>query len=425
MRYMKISLKNVAIVEKAEIEINGITVVAGLNGSGKTTAAKAIYASVNAYTDLSKRIKDSRQRSMYNSVVHVLNKHTEIRSQVDYYSMVYNLSNNFPFQNFVGKEITECGQEIRKYIAQWANETNSEIGNESIVEEIYQSILNSVIRTDEEYIKFLVESKYLNVFSHQINCLKNDQITEIETKLDDLELVANFEDNELTGCVQSVECAKKAIYIESFNVLDMFKNYRMFIRPVRNGTIASKELLSYLIPSDENEEQSFEEYENNKELKRIIDIIISKVTHGKLNVDANGNMDFFDNTTNQPINIANLSAGIKVFVILQSLLENGQLKKEDILLIDEPEVNLHPEWQVVFAEILVLLQKEIGLNIYVNTHSPYFARAIEVKLAEYGIADKGRFYLFRQQENNLCVSEDVTDCTEKIYFMLYKPLESL
>ena len=241
---MKISLKNVAIVEKAKIEIDGITVVAGLNGSGKTTVAKAIYASVNAYTDLSKRIKDSRQKSMYNSVVHVLNKHAEIRSQVDYYSMVYNLSNNFPFQNFVGKEITECGQEIRKYIAQWANETNSEIGNESIVEEIYESILNSVTRTDEEYTKFLVESKYLNVFSHQINCLKNDQITGIETKLDDLELVANFEDNELTGRVQSVECSKKAIYIESFNVLDMFKNYRMFIRPMRNGTIASKELFS-------------------------------------------------------------------------------------------------------------------------------------------------------------------------------------
>lgn len=107
------------------------------------------------------------------------------------------------------------------------------------------------------------------------------------------------------------------------------------------------------------------------------------------------------------------------------MLEKGQLNRGDVLLIDEPEVNLHPEWQVVFAEILVLLQKEVGLIIYVNTHSPYFARAIEVKMAEYGIASKGNFYLLQENESGLCTCSDVTQNTEKIYSMLYKPLEEL
>ena len=57
-------------------------------------------------------------------------------------------------------------------------------------------------------------------------------------------------------------------------------------------------------------------YENSKEIQRIIDLIITKVTNGKLNMDANGNVDFYDSKTNHSIPISNLSAGIKIFIIL-------------------------------------------------------------------------------------------------------------
>lgn len=43
----------------------------------------------------------------------------------------------------------------------------------------------------------------------------------------------------------------------------------------------------------------------------------------------------------------------------------------------EPEINLHPEWQVEYAKTLVDLQKEFGLKIVITSHSPYFMRAIE------------------------------------------------
>lgn len=420
---MKISLKNVAIVEKAKIEIDGITVVAGLNGSGKTTVAKAIYASVNAYKDLSRRISNSRKGSIFAAVFGVLNQNVKLRHGMDSYNMANSFVDSLSLCDFIGKDKSECDEILKLFINDWMKE-KTEINNDA-KDKIYQNVLDVITRSEEAYTKYLAESMFLSVFSKQINCLQNDTLADIKMDIDDMQLHSAFLNNELVINERNIEYSKKAIYIESFNVLDMIKNNNPYSRSQRNATVASKELFKNLYADADALDRSFEEYENNKELTSIIDIIISRVTHGKLKVDTYGNVDFHDNTTNKPINIENLSAGIKVFVILQSLLENGQLKKEDILLIDEPEVNLHPEWQVVFAEILVLLQKEIGLNIYVNTHSPYFARAIEVKLAENGIADKGRFYLFREQENNLCISEDVTNCTERIYSMLYKPLESL
>ena len=74
---MKISLSNVAIVEKAQVEIDGITVVAGLNGSGKTTVGKAIYASINAYKNLPERIIEARKNSIYKQLTGLFRNNIE------------------------------------------------------------------------------------------------------------------------------------------------------------------------------------------------------------------------------------------------------------------------------------------------------------------------------------------------------------
>jgi ABC-type multidrug transport system ATPase subunit len=45
-----------------------------------------------------------------------------------------------------------------------------------------------------------------------------------------------------------------------------------------------------------------------------------------------------------------------------------QAKKGDILFIDEPELNLHPENQIKIARLLVRLINS-GINLFITTHS--------------------------------------------------------
>ena len=61
----------------------------------------------------------------------------------------------------------------------------------------------------------------------------------------------------------------------------------------------------------------------------------------------------------------------------QLLLQKGRLNSNNLLIIDEPEVHLHPTWQVKFAEILVLLSKELAIPVLLTSHSPYFIEALE------------------------------------------------
>ena len=87
-------------------------------------------------------------------------------------------------------------------------------------------------------------------------------------------------------------------------------------------------------------------------------------------------------------------------------------------------MHLHPKWQVEFAKLLVLLQKEFNLNIVLMTHSPYFIQAIEVYSAKYEIANRCNYYL-SDLENNRVIIEDVTLEIDKIYKKLATPLLEL
>ncbi len=102
------------------------------------------------------------------------------------------------------------------------------------------------------------------------------------------------------------------------------------------------------------------------------------------------------------IEMENVAMGIKQFVIIYALIENGYLTSDRIIIFDEPEVHLHPKWQLKMAEIIVALVKN-GVKIIVNSHSPYMIEALQ----RYSETEKIRadFYLaedgyIRQIENS-------------------------
>ena len=106
------------------------------------------------------------------------------------------------------------------------------------------------------------------------------------------------------------------------------------------------------------------------------------------------------------------------------LLTSGVIERNGTIILDEPEIHLHPEWQLLFAELIVLIQKEFGVHVLLNTHSPYFLRAIQVYSAKYESADTCKYYLSEVFEDQANIT-DVTDNIDKIYAKLSRPLQRL
>ena len=57
---MKLSLNNICIIKKADIKLNGITVIAGKNGTGKSTIGKTLNTNFNSYSNYEDEIKNAR-----------------------------------------------------------------------------------------------------------------------------------------------------------------------------------------------------------------------------------------------------------------------------------------------------------------------------------------------------------------------------
>ncbi|RHQ98600.1 hypothetical protein DWX74_04710 [Peptoclostridium sp. AF21-18] len=94
--------------------------------------------------------------------------------------------------------------------------------------------------------------------------------------------------------------------------------------------------------------------------------------------------------------------------------------KYSVLILDEPDIYLHPEWQLLFAELIVLVNKYLNTHFLINTHSPYFLNAIEVYASKYNIVEP-KYYLAKVDGNVY----DVTDNIEEVYAELARPFQIL
>jgi len=67
--------------------------------------------------------------------------------------------------------------------------------------------------------------------------------------------------------------------------------------------------------------------------------------------------------------LSNVSSMIAELSPLDLYLKYGLIKKNDILIIEEPEAHLHPDKQAKLIEVLALLAKRFGVRIIITTHS--------------------------------------------------------
>jgi len=121
---------------------------------------------------------------------------------------------------------------------------------------------------------------------------------------------------------------------------------------------------------------------------------IEKVINGKVFYDKTKDEILYEKFSleNKLFKMEKTSNGIKMFGFLQILLLNETIKEGSILILDEPEVHLHPKWQLKYAEFIVELVKS-GVKVLVNSHSPYMIEALKRYSDLKKIEEKTNFYL--------------------------------
>ena len=419
---MRLKIDNFAKIKHVEITIDGITVIAGENNTGKSTIGKVLYSAFNAFYDMDLKIENRRQeeileitrRGVRNALMHSMpgtrnSSYLRITSDKIGRTISSKLMEAESMDEVLFRDYLE--QACAQYIVRLTEESVSEL-----LEDSYEKIVARKRNDDYKVALELIERFFNQVFDEQIKCLQSSgKDTKVSLDIKGKELDVVFRGNQCVQWQADYNILHEAFFIDDPFVLDQVSDHLWF----SIGNRYRKELLNHLNETDDDiMDGIFEAVSAKENLKEIYDIL-KRVADGQILVQ-NGQWSLHSEKFEEPIHFENLSAGLKSFVLLKLLLEKGILKEKDVLILDEPEIHLHPEWQLVYAEMIVLLQKKFDLSIVVTTHSRDFLEAIELYAKKYELFPKCRFYLSGQEEG-LSVFEDVTECLDKIYSQLVTP----
>lgn len=431
---LNIVIEKIGKIDKASIEIDGITVIAGLNGTGKSTIAKGVFASLNSRKNILSKIRNDQCNDISSKIDEWIDINTAVRNVTEVEledEFFFNASDDLAEQIMEMQDdnkwnVNDAYQVIYELIQEYFDAKSVEADN---IADITEQILAVLGRNRNEYVEFFVNQYYKDVFHGQMNRFGMKETAGISyrkmvgSKKITSKVTVTDNTVKLEGKILTIQ-QENAIYVETHSVLDICEERGSGSRRLRRNNISvpTRELMGCLIRGNKN--ITFSEQQMLEANKDIIEDIISRITHGRLQKNQNGIMEFVDQEVSEKIEFSNMSSGLKIFAVIQKLLENTSLKSGDVLIVDEPEVNLHPEWQVVLADTMVRIYKELGIYIVVNSHSPYFIRAIEVKMAEYECALAGRYYYLEDTEQG-CVCRNITNSMNVVYEALYRPLDSL
>ncbi|OUD16194.1 AAA family ATPase [Thioflexithrix psekupsensis] len=147
---------------------------------------------------------------------------------------------------------------------------------------------------------------------------------------------------------------------------------------------------------------------------------IQHIIRGKLSYkEIADNIVYEKDLINEPISMFDTASGIKMFGVLQILIQNQSLKQGSILILDEPEIHVHPNWQLKYAELMIALVKQ-EVRVLLTTHSHYMVEALIRYAWKEKIADKIRLYLTEKEEQQ-SILRDVTNDKGRIFEQLSEP----
>ena len=425
---MRLNIKNFAKIKEADIIIDGITVIAGENNTGKSTVGKVLFSLFNSLQDIDNKIVDDRANAIRNSCLVPFFARAAIKeSDFSEYAWITRLG----FYTDIIKELKKTSDKKEKVtqdtianaVKRAMDLSMADLDKVANSEEVVQNICESVAtvwNVSEDAIMSEIISRFFNkVFSTQLNPLSHEAEKEAVLTLEikgKYQKVC-FQNNNCVKYEQEITINHKAIYIDNPLIVDHLGN--------KKGLNQMEKMLTDLLDKDKDDIFSgvVEKVLAEEKLTNIYKML-QTVVDGEIVVGQNEKFYLKSSKFKEPIVLQNLSTGLKYFVILKMLLENGSLKEKDVVILDEPEIHLHPQWQIVYAELIVLLQKTFDLSIVVTTHSPYFVDALNLFSCKYE-TDKQVNYYLSSNIDNMVKMEHVSDHIESLYRKMVSPVQIL
>ena len=392
---MNLKIKNFGKIAEADIKFDGITVICGNNNTGKSTVGKALFSFFNSLYDYRAKIFSQKSDAVrdfvfknINSIEDFVNIPNGILSD-SLKSYISEHSGKYTFEEV--KKIFEVDYPIK------------------VTKEKIMPLVVSLNSSDKDILNLSVFRYLSNVMNGQIKNISNGGRCYIKSI---------FRDSQSSISVLKSKCVCEidepimhcAYYINNPFVIDFLNNYA----PIMKSTnimewFTIQSIINAQRAINENSMANIlDSVANANDIEKINEII--KKAYSGNTILSNGKYFYTENGVD--FDIRNISAGLKSFAIIERLLETGVLKKKDVLILDEPEIHLHSEWQIIYAELIVILQKTFDLTILLVTHSFHFLESLDFFVKKYGTHDNANYYIPKETDKGYIMNSCGNDAIE-------------
>lgn len=425
---MKFQIENIAKIKSAKVKLNGLTVIAGENGSGKSTVGKMLFSVIQVL----KSTQSNNVQKQHNLLQkHIVKLYTRLNSRSLRMSSHWgNMPKNYQLRSQLLEgtlSIEQLKEKIEILLTDIPNLSPRTKANiETDIKNIELCINNSNNRAAVQAasIQDIIESEFMNKVCSVGQ--KNAEVA-LEVSEDDSEVYIRFSisgDKVRRVETKGEEFLEDATYVESPLYLHMLESLNSSIQYVESESRPYIPYIRGMLPThikDFVEKMIFAK--SSPSLSENYSTIlkgIEKRIDGEFHFEKDTNKLYYSSKGNEysPINTA---SGTKTFGVLQLLLQSNVIGPNRILLWDEPENHLHPEWQVAFADVILQLVEQ-GIPIVISTHSPYFIQAIRYFASKYGIENSVDYYFAEEVDNGLSTLQEVTHDLNKVFEKLSRPL---
>lgn len=392
-------LSNYHAIENAEITLDGITVLAGENGSGKSTISRWLYYLIrgtNEYDMFVEKEALSEIRSMLDSI-------RRASMALDYENVIRSTQTR-QVLNEIWSVGIESYQEkfnaiVDSFIDSLFEELSSKRSPNSALRRL-SSIFQFELAKDDNIdsvlnrISFQLHRDYQEILLHSIEQKKRRDTSSLTKVIRNIASPGDGWPNDLSLSEDQLPLINKRGFREPV----------MLNRAIYYGTQRTISSLEYDSEFDNLLRRPLPGATNmlgaiRMRIQNIINGTITYEDESTLLMEEPG-LYYHRKTDNLRIPLKQAATGITSFAYLLQLLNNGYLQKDTLLIIDEPEAHLHPQWIVEYAKLLVLLNKKIDIKILISSHNPDMVSAIQSIAKKEGVIDTVHFYVAQKQSED-------------------------
>ena len=405
---INIKLKNIRSIRDANIILDGITVIAGENGSGKSTISKLTYHLFHTSIDFDKIVDENLQdelRRIYRTLDQLSRELSYFIDKDEYLKIRNSFRNIYRNENQLSifEEDNVIFSAIDYLIDIFSNE-NKILQNKSQIsrrlERIRMILGDSFPSAKDEKLDITTLLNNLKIvinenFNKSLNYKENRPLSILDEKLDeafyDSSLANTFNVFEYgvpiidrqNGKLLPIHSIQKVAYIDTPMILGIdFYAERAHWEDI-NELITKKQ-----------------SYKSNFELESIFKKEILKGDVNFEDKEIASKAFKYKREDGKEFDLLECATGLKSFSLLQLLYKNGFLSNKTLLIIDEPEVHLHPQWVVEYARLIVLLNKHLEVKFLLASHHPDMISAIKYISEKENSSENLHFYLANQYQNS-------------------------